>query len=540
MRLCPQCGAEYPEDALFCQKDGASLTADGGVEADLEELPALLQPGATLDKYRIEEVLGVGGMGVVYRAKHVTLGREVALKMLKPERAVDARVVKRFFSEAKAANAVGHENIIEISDFVETGPHKYYVMELLSGQPVSLAVREGAFDPVRTLHVALQMADALAAVHDAGIVHRDLKPDNIYLTTRARQSDFVKILDFGVAKLGEDLAGDGMKSTQAGVLIGTPAYMAPEQLEGRRVDQRADIYSFGAVVFEMLCARRVFIAKTLPELMLKHVSAQPDPPSQHAPAPQAVPPQLDAIVLRCLAKSAADRPQSFHEIVEQLMPLYEGNSGGFYVPTSGEHSGPNARARSTSGPAVPAPGLMTPSPETMPGLGPPPAPARKLSPVMLIAGGAAMLGLGAAVGLGLLVGGSDPEPEAPAVIVKPVEVKDPAPAPKVPASVVVSVTTTPPGAEVYVGLELEPRGETPGDIKLERAEGEVELHLRLDGYEVHTHTLSPTADARIDVKLDKTPPKTTERKRATKPTRGKKTKKPRRKARKDLVNPFGS
>src|SRR5689334_13860013 len=185
--------------------------------------------GTRLGAYRIEKLLGEGAMGEVYLAVHEALGRPVALKTLKPAVAADRSLTERFFAEARAVNIIRHENIVECTDLVDdpTGT-SYIVMELLEGRTLAAAIREaGKMPPRRAARIAAQIAEAIGAAHHKGIVHRDLKPDNVFLIRRAGTGDYVKVLDFGIARLRPDMAGVG--ATQSGALIGTPAYMSPEQ-----------------------------------------------------------------------------------------------------------------------------------------------------------------------------------------------------------------------------------------------------------------------------------------------------------------------
>src|SRR5262245_37833889 len=195
--------------------------------------------GQTVGNYLVTQKLGEGGTGSVYLAEHPTIGKKVALKILHAEFASNPEVAERFFTEAKSVNAIGHPNIVDIVDYgvIQAGPGGkerlvYFIMEYLSGLTLAQLIRaEAPLPPERALTIALQVADALAASHKTGIVHRDLKPDNIILVQRGRERDFVKLLDFGIAKL----TGDSVSShrTRTGLVLGTPAYMSPEQCEGR-------------------------------------------------------------------------------------------------------------------------------------------------------------------------------------------------------------------------------------------------------------------------------------------------------------------
>ncbi|MEZ4363031.1 MAG: protein kinase [Kofleriaceae bacterium] len=273
--------------------------------------------GKKLGAYRIECLLGTGGMGEVYRALHEVLGRSVAIKTLKPAIAADAKSVERFFAEARAVNLIRHENIVEVTDLVnEPGGPRYLVMELLDGQTLGELLRDvGPLAPARAVRIAGQIASAIAAAHDKDIIHRDLKPDNVFLIRRAGVAEYVKVLDFGVARLRPDLGG--VDATASGMMIGTPAYMAPEQARGERarVGVSADIYALGVIVFHMLTGRLPFEGNSLAEVLVGH-QAQ-DPPPVSALISQ-VPPALAALVARALAKQPEDRPASMRELRREL------------------------------------------------------------------------------------------------------------------------------------------------------------------------------------------------------------------------------
>jgi serine/threonine protein kinase len=266
----------------------------------------MIAVGQTIGNYNITAKLGEGGMGVVYLAEHPVIGRKVALKAIHPELSRNPEVVSRFITEAKSVNQIGNDHIVEIYDFGNTSDGEFYfIMEFLQGESLADTLkRERFFPAARALQIAAQVADALAASHRHGIIHRDLKPENIFLIPRGGQTDFVKVLDFGLAKLtaGEEKV---THKTRTGSVMGTPYYMAPEQCEGKSaIDQRADLYSLGVILFEMMTGRVPFGGDGYGEIIVKHITMAP-------PSARAINPQLtaahEAILMRALAKSREDR-----------------------------------------------------------------------------------------------------------------------------------------------------------------------------------------------------------------------------------------
>jgi serine/threonine-protein kinase len=252
----------------FCAECGVSLarTTEG-----VDGLPA----GTVIGGYRILELLGEGGMGRVYVAEHIKLGRRVAMKVLKTELATNVNAVSRFFAEARAVNRISHDHIVEITDFLEkSGGYNCYIMELLRGEDLGLRLLRAEPPSLATsVEIAIQIASALGAVHAAGIVHRDLKPDNIFLIERSGSRNYVKLLDFGVAKLIDPFdTGIATHTTAAGQIIGTPEYMSPEQAGGQVVDHRTDIYALGVILYELVTGQLPFKAKSFGELVIKHMT----------------------------------------------------------------------------------------------------------------------------------------------------------------------------------------------------------------------------------------------------------------------------
>jgi eukaryotic-like serine/threonine-protein kinase len=276
-----------------------------------------LTAGTRLGPYEILAPLGAGGMGEVYKARDTRLDRDVAIKVLPQSLARDASALARFEREAKAVAALSHPNILAVHDFGSSGETTYAVMELLEGESLRQRLAEGALPPRKALEIAREIALGLAAAHDKGIVHRDLKPENLFITKEGR----VKILDFGLARqLGFSESGDthsptAAPGTEPGTVLGTVGYMAPEQLRGRPADQRSDIFSFGAVLYEMLSGRRAFRGETAIETM--NAILKEDPPEISASG-KAIPPGLERIVSHCLEKKPDERFQSARDLAFDL------------------------------------------------------------------------------------------------------------------------------------------------------------------------------------------------------------------------------
>ncbi|HET9625262.1 MAG TPA: serine/threonine-protein kinase [Kofleriaceae bacterium] len=277
--------------------------------------------GQTIGNYRVTEKLGEGGMGSVYLAEHPAIGKKVALKVLHSEFSNNQDVAARFFNEARAVNDIGHPNIVDIVDFgilqASGGRDQlvYFIMEYLAGVTLSQLIRtEAPLPPERALQIGIQVADALAASHRCGIVHRDLKPDNIILLQRGRERDFVKLLDFGIAKL---TGGSAMGShrTRTGIVMGTPAYMSPEQCEGKdSVDLRTDIYALGIVMYEMLTGRVPFLGEGYGEILVQHLTQPPTPVSRF----RMLPAHVEAVVMKALEKRADLRYPNMDEFMRAM------------------------------------------------------------------------------------------------------------------------------------------------------------------------------------------------------------------------------
>ncbi|WP_437971199.1 serine/threonine-protein kinase [Sorangium sp. So ce260] len=309
MATCSACRSVYPDDVVTCPEHGGALLPD---EAFSEE-DAELQPGAMIGEYRVERLLGAGTFGDVYAGEHPLIGKRAAIKVLNRRFASDPTVVSRFIGEARAVNRIRHRNIIDIFSFGVVDGRHYFVMELLDGLTLGALIRrEGRLSPGRAVPLLEGIADALDAAHAAGITHRDLKPENIFVATEKGGRWFPKLLDFGVAKL----AGDALAHrTATGVAVGTPAYMSPEQVRGKGVDHRSDIYALGVIAHEMLTGALLFQAESMMDVMMMHLLNEPPRASSVCAD---LPPELDAPLLAMLAKRAQERPPSAGAAVQAL------------------------------------------------------------------------------------------------------------------------------------------------------------------------------------------------------------------------------
>jgi tRNA A-37 threonylcarbamoyl transferase component Bud32 len=296
--------------------------------------------GKTIGNYVVRRQLGQGGMGAVYLAEHPAIGKQIALKVLNPELAAQPEIVNRFFNEAKAVNEIRHPNIVDIIDFglLPAGgpadpPIVYFLMEFIDGTSLTeLLRREAPLPWARASAIALQIADALAASHRKGIIHRDLKSDNVMLVSRGREHDFIKLLDFGIAKLTGNPSNT--HRTRTGMLMGTPQYMSPEQCEGRSsIDHRTDVYSLGILLYQMLTGSVPFGGDTFGEVLMQQMAIPPLAPSLIAPQ---IPEHVELIVLKALEKSADLRYARMEDMILALQDPRRyvearGGSAGFLI-----------------------------------------------------------------------------------------------------------------------------------------------------------------------------------------------------------------
>jgi serine/threonine-protein kinase len=348
-RVCPLCKETYPFQSKHeCAKGSAT------------EQPAAQDPllGAVLgERYKIESFLSSGGMGVVYKGRHVVLDKPVAIKLLRESQDPDAQ--QRFLLEAKSACHIGHEHIVDITDFgvIEDG-RPYLVMEFLVGQSLeTLLGQRGALPANRVCRIGEQIARGLQAVHEKGILHRDLKPGNIFLLDRQRR-DFVKILDFGIAKVmagTRETLSDGkevkplvnMRQTTQGMVLGTPEYLSPEQAAGEAIDARVDIYALGCILYEMLTGDVPFRGNGPMSTLMKHLTETAVAPRKRRPDLN-IPDSLEKIVQRAMAREKDDRFPSMEALADalatevELTPTLSGDSAMPVLPSSGQSNGNTA------------------------------------------------------------------------------------------------------------------------------------------------------------------------------------------------------
>ncbi|MEK6282223.1 MAG: serine/threonine-protein kinase [Acidobacteriota bacterium] len=318
MLHCPTCGRQYSTDFEVCPEDQSRLQADATI-GDLSIGDPLV--GHTLDeKYRLEARLGVGGMGTVYRARHLGIDRPVAVKVLNQRFVEDEAARTRFSREARACGRLQHVNAVTVTDFGQSHDgYVYLVMELLEGRTLrDVLAKEAPLDAARSVSLMMQISAAVAAAHDAGIIHRDLKPANVFIVQSADVPAVVKVLDFGIAKLAADsLDEDDPKTlTLVGAMIGTPRYMSPEQCDGAELTPAADVYSLGVILYEMLTGTVPFSGSTPLSIAMKHTSELPRNPREIVAS---IPPALEELVLHTLEKNPQDRPSDAAAFRRELL-----------------------------------------------------------------------------------------------------------------------------------------------------------------------------------------------------------------------------
>lgn len=358
-KVCPTCGTRYDPAATYCQRDGAVLVG-AGAEPD----PYIGQ--MLLDQFRIEEVVGRGGMGTVYRARQTTIGRDVAIKILHPELVQNPDAVRRFQREAKVSASLDHPNVVRVFLFGQLPDGSLYlVMEYLRGRSLLDVLRmNGVVHPTRALHVATQVCDGVGEAHRHGVVHRDVKPENVLLVPRGHDPDFVKVLDFGIARF---LGGEQTVATQSGLIFGTARYISPEGAYGEPTDARSDVYSIAVLTYQLLCGETPFDAVSPVGLLMKHIhEPAPDLRSKHFG--QHVPAEVAEVVMRALAKNPEARPADANALAAELRAAAAASGLDLAAPRySPSASVPPMATASRSGPVPRQASLPgTPAPPTAP------------------------------------------------------------------------------------------------------------------------------------------------------------------------------
>ncbi len=378
-KVCPTCGTEYPLSERFCPRDGTALRSSNAQGDLIGSIVA--------ERYHILKKLGEGGMGTVYLAEHVKMGRKAALKVMNPGMNSDPDAIARFNREAANASRLNHPNVCGIYDFGETPEGLIYLaMEFIEGESLTSLIEKNGFLPApRAASIIHQAADALAVAHDYGIVHRDLKPDNIMIAKGRDGSDMVKVVDFGIAKAS---SSDAQKVTKTGLVVGTPEYMSPEQLAGDKLDGRSDIYSLGLVAFNCLTGQLPFQSNSAQEAMIMRLTDQPKTLAEMKPDID-WPPELQAVMDKVLARDADERYQKSAEFGRDIakavenMPAAVAAAAGTMVMGAAAADVPKTRMASKGG-ATAKIEAAAPVPVAA-------APAKK-SPVMMIVAAVVVLG----------------------------------------------------------------------------------------------------------------------------------------------------
>jgi serine/threonine protein kinase len=446
----------------------------------------------TVGNYRVTKLLGEGGMGAVYLGEHPVIGRKVAIKVLHTALAADKDIVSRFFNEARAIHLIGHPNIVEILDFGATPDGQpYFIMEYLTGEALSEIVARGPISAPEVAVYADQMCRALAAAHSKGIVHRDLKPHNVQIIEKD-SLPFVKILDFGVAKILAAPDGSQSVKTRTGSLMGTPLYMSPEQCKGAGLlDHRTDIYSLGVMIFEMLSGRPPFMAEGIGELFAKHMLEDAPNLLEFAPT---TPPSMAAAVMKSLNKELDDRFASMEEFRKGLLgEIKVAPTPGRAQPAKRPAAGTRPmNVATTMSPQAQSTTLSSASSEIDDEFAPP---KKKTG---LIVGVVGVLAAAAAVAFFALPKAGSTDAAKPPVAAMPAPV---APPPK--TTVTVRFEASPAGSHVFRKSDGKDLGAAPLDVKLPHNGPATDYLLRKDGYKELGVTADLSEDNTVHVALEK-------------------------------------
>jgi tRNA A-37 threonylcarbamoyl transferase component Bud32 len=525
-----------------------------------------------LGRYRVIKKLGEGGMGTVYLGEHATIGKKFAVKVLSYEYAHKDDLRERFLQEARAASMISQENVVEITDFGDTPDGSvFFIMEFLQGEDLSDTLKsEGRLPWSRAKPIMLQICRALAAAHDAGIIHRDMKPENCYRIARGSNEDFIKVLDFGIAKVTSEDEGEGKGLTRTGMIFGTPEYMSPEQAQGARPDHRVDIYAVGVILYELLTGEVPFSADTFMGILTKHMFEVPRAPSSLVPQAD-IPLEVENIILKAMQKDRELRFANMREMAEAIEAVGTGAAAVHVVseniarPSTGEMAFTGSRATTVPGTMPPVAATYEEPRKSNKGL------------IFGIVGGLALVAAG--IGAFMAFGGEDEKVAAgtdeAAVAAPPEKQADPTPEVVVPEepikvkeiavgteTVTYKITTTDPdGNPVEASIvDIRDNGSygktnTAEGIEVEKSTEALALELRAPGFEPKSISIIPAQDKLFEHVLQpakkatvpsKTPKKTTPKKTTPDPepvpeeTPTKEDKKPPRRVSPDLKDPFGA
>ena len=466
------------------------------------ELQHTLQGRVIADTYKIIQQIGAGGMGSIFEAEHMRMGRKFALKLLDPAFAENEEVFQRFKREAEIAGQLGHPNIVDVVDFDRTEEGiPYIVMEKLEGEDLAdWIANRGAFTFQSSYRIITEIVDALEAAHAAGIVHRDLKPQNIFLCKHGRRQDFVKLLDFGISKMKES----GSIVTRTNAVMGTPYYMSPEQAEGKNkeIDTRTDIFAFGAIIYEMLAGKLAFYAPSVPTAMFKVCYEEPEPIADLVPN---LPPGLAEVLAKALAKDKNERYASARALGDDMERIYEGQHATFdagvahkVLTTDPDVGNPYTQPGTLSGSASQVLDASTQ----------PPPPKSSAMPVLL-----AVVGIVAIVGAGIfgymVLNKKDKSNRGnrSGMAAAPMTDDMDTPPAMVPLSNEVTLTfyITPKSAQLFVdGKEhAASKGKTKRVVKVKRGENPIKVKVSAKGFTPQEVTVIPVQDKTMQASLFK-------------------------------------
>jgi eukaryotic-like serine/threonine-protein kinase len=477
--------------------------------------------GRRIGNYEIKAKIGEGGMGTVYLGEHPLIGKRVAIKVLLEELVAKQDVVSRFFNEAKAVNDIGHQNIVDVVDFGKTTGERneevvYFIMEFLDGESLSSRIRRAGLPFKDTLHIIEQCCSALAASHAKGIVHRDLKPENLFLIPRGADKNFVKILDFGIAKLTAD-GGTSSHKTRTGLVIGTPTYMSPEQCEGKGlIDHRSDVYSLGIVMYELLTGVVPFPGEGFGEVLVAHLTKEAVKPTVVNPN---LPPAIESIVLHAIEKDRNRRFQNMQEFLAAVEnpEAHAAQWSGLPAYAQAAPGSPTMQAMPVVGGGAPATPGGSPRPTTLEGAAAevtlaPTKRTRSRTPMIAAAAAVvALVGVGGWIGLSkkspstIEPAGTPPAMTA-AATTPPAATEAPKPTTPAGAEISVTVASDPLGAKVYRADKSEAETQpTPITFKMHRGDPPFDIQLRLEGYLPQTRTITSDESVKVLVSLAKLP-----------------------------------